>query len=405
MRRSTARWSGSFGKVCLPPETYDLAVVGGRVVDPARGLDEHAAVAVRDGSIAAVGPGLQAARTLDATGLIVVPGLIDLHTHVYWGVSHYGVDADRYCLERGVTTAVDAGSAGAQTFPGLRRYVVERARTRILAFVHVAVEGMISPLVGELEDIRWGSPKDAVARAREHLDVVVGVKVRLGYQMVGNDAEPALRLAREAADSLVLPLMVHVIDMPMPITRLLPFLGEGDIVTHCFHGNEGGTILDERGRVFHECFAARERGVVFDVGHGVGSFAFRVARVALAQGFPPTTISSDIHTYNVDGPVFDQPTTLSKLLYLGMPLGEVVGASTSAPATAVRRDELGSLAAGAPADLTVLEVVRGVAPLDDAAGERVFAEEIIVPRWVVRAGEPIELRTRAPAAPDQSLSA
>jgi dihydroorotase len=388
----------------LRPESHDLAVVGGRLIDPAHGADEPAAVTVDDGSIAAVGPELGAARTLDATGLIVVPGLIDLHTHVYWGVSHYGVEADRHCLERGVTTAVDAGSAGAQTFPGFRRYVVERVRTRILAFLHVAVEGMVSPLVGELEDIRWASPRDAVARAREHLDVVVGVKVRLGYQMVGHDAEPALRLAREAADQLDLPLMVHVIDMPMPITRLLQFLGAGDIVTHCFHGNEGGTILDERGRVFPECFAARERGVVFDVGHGVGSFAFRVARAALAQGFPPTTISSDIHTYNVDGPVFDQPTTLSKLLHLGMPLGDVVRASTSAPAAAVRRDELGSVAPGAPADLTVLELVRGVVPLDDAAGERVFAEEILVPRCVVRGGEPVELGTPA-TAPAQSLSA
>jgi dihydroorotase len=388
----------------LRPESHDLAVVGGRLIDPAHGADEPAAVTMDDGSIAAVGPELGAARTLDAAGLIVVPGLIDLHTHVYWGVSHYGVEADRYCLERGVTTAVDAGSAGAQTFPGFRRYVVERVRTRILAFLHVAVEGMVSPLVGELEDIRWASPGAAVARAREHLDVVVGVKVRLGYQMVGHDAEPALRLAREAADQLDLPLMVHVIDMPMPITRLLQFLGAGDIVTHCFHGNEGGTILDERGRVFPECFAARERGVVFDVGHGVGSFAFRVARAALAQGFPPTTISSDIHTYNVDGPVFDQPTTLSKLLHLGMPLGDVVRASTSAPAAAVRRDELGSVAPGAPADLTVLELVKGVVPLDDAAGERVFAEEILVPRCVVRGGEPVELGTPA-TAPAQSLSA
>jgi dihydroorotase len=388
----------------LAAETCDLAVVGGRVIDPGRGVDEPATVAVRDGVVASVGPDAGPARTIDAAGLVVVPGLIDLHTHVYWGVSHYGVDADRYCLERGVTTAVDAGSAGAQTFPGFRRYVVERARTRVLAFLHVAVEGMISPLVGELEDLRWASPADAVARAREHLDVVVGIKVRLGYQMVGTDAEPALRLAREAAHRLGLPLMVHVIDMPMPITRLLPYLEQGDIVTHCFHGNEGGTILDERGRVFEACFAARERGVVFDVGHGVGSFAFRVARAALAQGFPPTTISSDIHTYNVDGPVFDQPTTLSKLLYLGMPLAEVVGASTSAAAAAIRRQELGSLKAGVPADVTLLELVPGVSALDDAAGERVFAEELLVPRGVITAGEPIELATPAPDAGAQSLS-
>ena len=359
------------------------------MLDPASGRDETGTVAVGDGNLVPAEP---AARTIDASGLLVVPGLVDLHTHVYPGVSHYGVDPDRHCLARGVTTAVDAGSAGAHTFPGFRRYVIGQARTRIVAFLHVAVEGMISPLVGELEDIRWASPDDCVTRAREHADVVVGVKVRLGYQMVGRDAEPALRLAREAADRLELPLTVHVIDMPMPIARLLESLGEGDIVTHCFHGNPGGTILDDDGRVSPACFEARERGVLFDVGHGVGSFAFRVARAALAQEFPPDTISSDIHTYNVDGPVYDQVTTLSKLVHLGMPLADVIAATTSRPATAIRRQgELGSLADGRGADVTVLELVAGEHRLDDAAGESVVAEEILVPRWVVRGGVPLEV--------------
>ena len=359
------------------------------MLDPASGRDETATVAVTDGAIVAPEP---AARTIDASRLLVVPGLVDLHTHVYPGVSHYGVDPDRYCLARGVTTAVDAGSAGAHTFPGFRRYVIEQARTRIVAFLHVAVEGMISPLVGELEDLRWASPDECVARSREHADVVVGVKVRLGYQMVGQDAEPALRLAREAADGLELPLMVHVIDMPMPIARLLESLGEGDIVTHCFHGQPGGTILDDGGRVVRACFEARERGVLFDIGHGVGSFAFRVARNALAQGFPPDTISSDIHAYNVDGPVYDQATTLSKLLYLGMPLTDVIAATTSRAAAAIRReDELGSLAEGREADVTVLELVQGEHRLGDAAGESVVAGAVLVPRWVVRGGVPLEI--------------
>ena len=199
-------------------ERCDFALAGGRVIDPAQGLDEVATVGVRAGRIVSVGPDVEAARTIDAGGLIVVPGLIDLHTHVYWGVSHYGVDADTHCLLRGVTTAVDVGSAGAQTFPGFRRYVIDRSRTRVLAFVHVAVEGMISPLVGELEDVRWASAEQAVARAREHPDVIVGVKIRLGYQMVGQDPEPAFAVARRAADELALPLMVHVIDMPRSIT-------------------------------------------------------------------------------------------------------------------------------------------------------------------------------------------
>ena len=374
--------------------TCDLAIVGGRVIDPARGVDELGTVAIDGGRIESCGPeprGSAARRTIDATGLIVVPGLIDLHTHVYWGVSHYGIDADTHCLERGVTTAVDVGSAGAQTFPGFRRYVIDRARTRVLAFVHVAAEGMISPLVGELEDVRWASAEQAAGCAREHSDVVVGVKVRLGYQMVGRDPGPALAAARRAADELELPLMVHVIDLPCPITWLLPSLRHGDIVTHCYHGNEGG-ILDADGRVFREVVEARERGVLFDVGHGIGSFAWRVARAALEQGFPPDTISSDVHAHNVAGPVFDQPTTLSKLLHLGLTLPEVVRATTSAPAAAVRRaHELGSLEPGREADVTVLELVEGARALVDGEASSETAAAWLEPRFVVRAGTALRL--------------
>jgi len=187
----------------------DLALTGGRVLDPGRGIDARLDVGVTAGRVSAIGdagrPPREAGRageTIDARGLVLVPGLIDLHTHLYSGVSHYGIDPDAHCLRRGVTTAVDAGSAGAQTFPGFRRYVIEPADTRVFAFLHVAVQGMITSLVGELEDLRWASPDQAVARAREHPDLIVGVKVRLGYQMVGNDPEPALRLARQAAGRL-----------------------------------------------------------------------------------------------------------------------------------------------------------------------------------------------------------
>jgi dihydroorotase len=372
--------------------TIDLAVTGGRVLDPAQGIDAPAAIGIDAARIVAAAPGVQARRTIDATGLVVVPGLIDLHVHVYPGVSHYGVDADTHCLLRGVTTAVDTGSAGAATFPGFRRFVIENARTRVLAFLHIAVQGMISALVGELEDPRWASPALSVACANEHPDLIVGIKVRLGYQMVGQDPERAFVAARKAADRLSLPLMVHVIDLPQPLSWLLPRLGEGDVVTHCFHGSDGGSLLDESGRVIPEAFAARERGVLFDIGHGVGSFAFRVARAALEQGFPPDTISSDIHVYNVDGPVFDQTTTLSKLLHLGMDLPSVIEATTAAPARAVRRaDTIGSLAIGREADVTLLEIVEGAYDLVDAAEEHVTATRRLVPRWVVRSGEPIEL--------------
>ncbi len=366
----------------------DLAVVGGRVLDPGQGIDATASILVSGGTITGIGPGAEgAAQTVDASGLIVTPGLVDLHTHLYPGVSHYGIDPDTYCLDRGVTTAVDAGSSGAQTFPGLRSYIIERSRTRILAFLHIAVQGMITNLLGELEDLRWASVAQAVQRAREHPDVIVGIKVRLGYQMVGDDPAPAMRLAREAADTLGLPLMVHVIDMRPPISWLLPYLGRGDIVTHCFHGNEGG-ILDAAGTLFPEVLRARERGVRFDVGHGVGSFAYRVARSAIAQGFPPDTISSDLHAHNVNGPAYDQATTLSKLLHVGMELQDVVRATTATPAQAVgRHGSIGALAPGREADLTAFELRSGHWALPDAAGATEVVEQLLVPRLVIRAGE------------------
>jgi dihydroorotase len=373
--------------------THDLVVAGGHVLCPATGVDAIADVAIADGQIAAVGEGLAGRERVDAGGLLVVPGLIDLHVHVYDGVSHYGIDADSYLLRRGTTTGVDVGSAGAQTFAGLRRMVVEQARTRIYAYLHIAVEGMISRLVGELEDIRWASVEQCVRVAEANRDVVVGVKLRAGHQMVGPDPRPAVGLALEAADALGLPLMVHVIDMGMPLPELLARMRPGDVVTHCFHGNEGG-LLDEGGRVWPEAFAARERGILFDVGHGSGSFTWRVARAAMAQGFPPDTISSDIHTYNHAGPVHDLPRTLSKLLHLGMPLGEVIAAATSrvgAHLAHVAPAGLGTLAAGAPGDLSLLELQRGSFPLAD--GEHRLSDSVtenaverLVARNVVRAG-------------------
>ena len=373
----------------------DLVLAGGRVVDPARGIDGRLDVTVTGGRLAGPGADGPAAETIDASGLVLVPGLVDLHTHLYEGVSHYGIDPDANCLQRGVTTAVDAGSSGAQTFPGFRRYVIERAQTRVLAFLHVAVQGMISRLVGELEDLRWASPEQAVARAREHPDVIVGVKVRLGYQMVGDDPEPALRLARQASEQLGLPLMVHIIDMRRPISWLLRYLGEGDIVTHCFHANEGG-ILAPDGRLDPAVARARARGVLFDVGHGAGSFAFSVAKAAFAQDFPPDTVSSDLHAHNVAGPVYDQATTLSKLLHCGMSLAGVITAATAAPAAAIRRaSEIGSLAPGSAADLTGFELRTGGWLLPDGAGQSEVVDTLVVPRLVVRAGrvhrlEPVE---------------
>lgn len=368
---------------------YDLVISGGTVIDPSSGLHERRDVAVRDDRIAAVEPAIdsaQAREVIDAGGLIVTPGLVDLHTHLFWGVSHYGVDPDTACLAKGVTTAIDAGSAGAQTFAGFRRYVIDVVSTRILAFENISVLGMITARVGELEDLRYASPADAVAVAQEHRDVVVGIKVRLGYQMVGAEGLPALRLAREAADRLDLPLMVHIIDLPEPLSEMLPLLRGGDIITHCFHGERNG-ILDSAGRVLPAVRDAAARGVHFDVGHGVGSFSFAVGERALADGLPPDTISSDLHAHNIAGPVFDLATTLSKFLHLGMDLDAVIARATSAPARAIGwAGRIGSLAPGVTADVAIFELAEGRFSLVDATGQSVEARQKLIPRRVVRAG-------------------
>lgn len=376
---------------------HDLIVRGGRIVDPSRDLDQVADVAIADGRIAAIGPdlNLSAEHTLDATGLIVTPGLIDLHSHVFWGVAPLGVEPDPYCLARGVTTAVDAGSSGCSTFPAFRRFVIEVATTRILAFVHVASIGMArddarkADAVGELEDLRWADVDGAIEIGRANPDVVVGIKVRLGRGQIGPDprqCREGLALAVRAAEGIGKPVMVHIGSTAAPLDDLLEMLRPGDVVTHCFHGHPEG-ILDANGRVKLIVRAAIERGILFDVGHGAGSFSFEVARAALEQGLLPGTISSDIHTWSVTGPSYDLATTASKFLHLGVPLPEVIRRVTSNPARAIdAADRLGTLVPGAEGDLSVFRLAEGRWPLRDTMGVTETARLRLEPVSVVRAG-------------------
>jgi dihydroorotase len=377
----------------------DLLIRAGRLIDPAQDHDGPATIAIADGLIEGIHPRdaqIDAAREIDASELIVTPGIIDLHAHLWWGVSHYGIEADDYCLRRGVTTALDPGSSGAGTFRGFRRFVIEQQETRIYALINISVLGMVSANAGEYEDLRWLSTNQTVDLAREHLDVVRGVKVRPGYQMAGFDPIPAIRFAREAADRLELPLMVHIIDVAVPLPEVLAYTGRGDMITHCFHGNQCG-ILGRDGQVLPEVWEARERGVVFDVGHGVGSFTWRVASKALAQGFAPTTISSDVHQHNKDGPVYDQVTTLSKLLHLGMPLPDVIRATTQTAAAVLREEaQHGTLEAGREADVSILELREGRFTLEDGDHLTVEADRLLVPRYAIRGGDVVECDSPVP---------
>lgn len=375
---------------------YDLAILGGTLLDPAQGVRARLDVAFTGGRVAAVAPSIEPAKcasTIDATRQLVLPGLIDAHVHVFPGVSHYGVSADKTCLPHGVTTVVDAGSAGADTFTGFRQYVIEASRTRILAHINISTMGMLSRRIGELDDIAWAHVPETLQTIKRNRDVVLGVKVRLTRELVGRGGGlTPLTLAREAADAAGVPLMVHPQrSWADSLDEVLAVLREGDILTHTYHGLEQG-ILDEHGRVRRSVIAARDRGVSFDVGHGEGSFDWGVCESALAQDLPPTTISSDLHRYNVDGPVHDLLTTLSKFVLLGVDLMDAVRMVTEVPARQIgRAGELGTLRVGAIADAVVLDLRDGRFELVDSAGAVRVSEQQLVPSVVVKDGTRIEM--------------
>lgn len=371
-------------------EQFDLVVFGGTVVDPSQGLHGPADIAVKDGRIAAIGEINRdaAASQVDAGGLLVTPGIVDIHVHVFEGVSHYGVDADDNCLHKGVTSVLDAGSAGAQTFPGFREYVIDVVKTRVYALMNISTSGMVSDIVGELEDIRWADPQETLKMLERHRDVVLGVKVRLEKRMAGENALTALRMAREVADAADVPIMVHIGGTVNPLTDFLPLLRAGDIMTHCFHAKTYG-VLDEELNVVPEVRAAVERGVMLDIGHGRGGFSYQVCRRAMEQGLMPSTISSDIHSHNIFGPVFDMATTMSKFLHLGLSLDNVIRMSTIDPARAAgMADGIGTLQVGAPADISVFDLRSGEFDLVDALGQHEIAERRLIPHSVVRDGSP-----------------
>ncbi|HVC32321.1 MAG TPA: amidohydrolase/deacetylase family metallohydrolase [Chloroflexota bacterium] len=375
---------------------HDLLVKGGTLVDPARGIHARRDVAFARGVVSAVAeeiPADTATRVVDAAGNLIAPGMIDLHVHVFAGVSHYGIAPDPTCLAHGVTTVVDAGSAGADTFAGFRRYVIEASATRIFAQLNISSMGMLDASIGELDDLKWASVPRALETIEKHRDVILGVKVRLTRNTIVG--EPAgltpLHRAREAADAAGLPIMVH----PQAawcnsLDDVLAVMRQGDILTHCFHDASHG-ILDEAGNIRLSVRAARERGVNFDVGHGQGSFSWRVCEAALAQGFAPTTISSDLHVYNLNGPVFDLATTVSKFLHLGLSLDDALAKVTAVPAGVIgMADRLGTLSVGACGDAVVLALEEGQFALVDSRGQTRVGRQRIVPRVVVKGGKVYE---------------
>jgi dihydroorotase len=372
--------------------TYDLILRGGHVIDPSQKLDAVIDVAFSGGKVAQIGPGLKVDAETDVrdlSGFIVTPGLIDLHTHVYWGGTSLGIDAEEFCRRSGVTTAVDAGSAGPGNFAGFRKHLIERSQVRILAYLHISFAGIyaFSPrvMVGESEEIRLMAPIDAMEVANANRDLIVGIKVRVGARASGRSGTVPLDIALQVANEVGTPVMAHIDDPPPTYEEVLARLRPGDILTHAFRPYPNAPVTAQ-GTVKQAVNEARRRGVLFDIGHGKGSFAFKTARATLANGFFPDTISSDVHALCINGPAFDQVTTMSKFLCLGMSLADIIAASTANAAFALRRPEFGSLKPGSTGDATILSVRNGRFDYVDVVGEHVAGEHNIASEGVVIAG-------------------
>ena len=349
---------------------YDLLLRGGHVIDPRNGVDAVRDVAIRDGRIAAVGENLdasQAERTVDVSGLYVTPGLVDLHVHVFSTTNIPGawagdnsVRPDSHSFRSGVTTMVDAGSSGWRNFETFRHTVIDRADTRVLALINIAGFGMITDIV-EQGDF---DPEEVARLAKKHSDVVVGVKSAHYQGPTWESVDKAIEAGREADIPIMVDFGYFLAERPywqLVTERLRP----GDISTHCFRGPV--PWVDPQGKLYDYLRQARERGVIFDVGHGGGSFVFRNAVPAIKQGFYPDSISTDLHTGSMNGAMMDMPTLMSKFLAMGMPLTEVIRASTTNPAKEIGRDDLGHLSAGAVADLAVFRLMEGDFRFRDAS--------------------------------------
>jgi len=372
---------------------YDLMLTGGEVLDPAAGLRGIMDIGIAGGKIVAVAPSLpanEARRTISAKGRLVTPGLVDMHAHVFVNAHDMGGRTDCFCQASGVTTLCDAGSAGSATFAGLRHVLDHEVRTRVRALVNLSAIGITgTSRGGELSHLPYADPEGCARTIMENPDLAFGVKLRFGPGLVWEYSAEPVKLARRAADMAGgVPMMMHITDSPVPLPDLLAHMKPGDIVTHCYHGRAHGIMGQEKEFVLKEVVEAQRAGIIFDCAHGRNHFNFRMIEKALDQGFLPDTISTDLTlTTATQGPVWDLPTTMTKLLHFGLPLEECVRRATSNPAKIMGYEgTVGTLKPGANADVSVFELRDGNFELIDAERDKIVARRRLIAQLTLKDG-------------------
>ncbi len=382
-----------------PNDKFDLLIRNANVLDPSQGLAGKRDIGIRYGLIESIAPAIAAERALrvmDAGGKLVTPGLIDLHCHTYPYGSAIGIPADELVPHQCTTTVVSAGDAGANNFAAYRRFVVPASRTRQFAFVHIAVAGLAGFPVPELYNIDYAQVDVAARAVAENADMVLGVKVRMSENVIARHGLEPLRRAIAACVASGVPakVMVHIggVSDAALMSQILDALRPGDVLTHCYSGAPNlageGTNIVQNGKLLPAALEAKRRGVVFDIGHGGGSFDYTIAEAAIAQGCLPDTISSDAHVFSANTPGMPYlPWVMSKLIGLGFSLPEVVTMATATPARVIGRiPKHGTLQVGAPADLSMLDIVEGPVSFVDTRENRREGKVFLRPAATVVAG-------------------
>ena len=410
-RRQFLSTAGSFALIAAstsladaamgPNDKFDLVIKGGDVLDPSQSLRAKRDIGIRFGVIEAVDadiPATRARQVLDVAGKLVTPGLVDLHTHVYPYGSAIGIPADELVPHQGTTTWVSAGDAGANNFAGFRRFVVAQTRTRLYAFVHISNIGLAGFPVAELYNIDFAQPDSAARAIAENADMVLGAKVRMSENVIAKHGLEPLKRAISACEQAGTgaKVMCHIggVETRALMSQILDVLRPGDILTHCYSGfpNMAGdfTNIVQDGRLIPAAINAKQRGVIFDIGHGGGSFDYTVAEAAIQQGCLPDTISSDIHVFSGNTPGMPYLTwVMSKFMGLGFSLEEVVAMATVKPATVINRlPKLGTLQIGAPGDVSIMELVDGPVSFVDTRNNKREGKAYLKPVQTVAGGVP-----------------